>query len=160
MALQLQLLPYYYYNTLGFDAELIDYIDHVDDSIVFEKIVPLNKKGGRPPIDPRVCFRMHHLHFTRPEISSFRELERQLKEPKKKAWCYFIGVPNIDQVPVHSCLSDFRTKVTEELFYTILFDLIAQALQLKDFLQPMLAVYNETKQIRTSSLSVIVSTPL
>lgn len=31
MDLQLVLLPYHYYNTLGFDAELIDYIDHVDD---------------------------------------------------------------------------------------------------------------------------------
>ena len=40
MTLQLQLLPYYYYNTLGFDAELIDYIDHVGDSIVFEQIAP------------------------------------------------------------------------------------------------------------------------
>jgi len=26
---------YHYYNTLGFEAELIDYIDHVDDSIVY-----------------------------------------------------------------------------------------------------------------------------
>ncbi|WP_090668082.1 hypothetical protein [Paenibacillus tianmuensis] len=43
MDLQLELLPYHYYNTLGFDAELIDYIDHVDDSIVFEKIAPLYK---------------------------------------------------------------------------------------------------------------------
>ncbi|CAM4174047.1 hypothetical protein L1N85_13800 [Paenibacillus alkaliterrae] len=42
MELQLELLPYHYNNTLGFDAELIDYIDHVDDSIVFEKIAPLS----------------------------------------------------------------------------------------------------------------------
>ncbi|MEC0090218.1 hypothetical protein [Paenibacillus macquariensis] len=57
MELQLKLLPYhyYYYNALGFDPELIDYIDHVDDSIVLEKILPLYKDGGRPPIDPRVC---------------------------------------------------------------------------------------------------------
>lgn len=40
MDLQLELLPYHYYNTLGFDAELIDYIDHVDDSMVLEKISP------------------------------------------------------------------------------------------------------------------------
>ena len=60
------------------NAELIDYMDHVDDSIVLEKIAPLYKDGGRLPIDPRVCFRMHYLYFTRPEISSFRELERQL----------------------------------------------------------------------------------
>lgn len=38
MDLQLELLPYHYYNTLGFDAELIDYINHVDDSIVFDLI--------------------------------------------------------------------------------------------------------------------------
>jgi hypothetical protein len=41
-------------------------------------------------------------------------------------------------VPVHSCLSNFRAKINGELFYTILFDLIAQALKLKDFLLPML----------------------
>lgn len=29
---------YHYYNTLGFDAELIDYIDHVNDSTVLEKM--------------------------------------------------------------------------------------------------------------------------
>ena len=136
MGLQLELLPYYYYNTLGFDPELIDYIDHVDDSIVFEKIAPLYKNGGRRPIDPRVCFRMHYLYFTRPEISSFRELERQLKDPKNQAWRNFIGVPNSNKVPVHGCLSNFRAKVGEELFYAVLFDLIAQAQQLKGFLQP------------------------
>ncbi len=35
MDFQLKLLSYYY-NTLGFDVELIDYIDHVADSIVLE----------------------------------------------------------------------------------------------------------------------------
>jgi len=110
MDLQLELLPYHYYNTLVFDAELIDYIDHVDDSIVLEKIAPLYKNGGRPSVDPRTFFRMHYLYFTRPEISSFRELERQLKEPKNQAWRNFIGVSSIERVPVHSSLSHFRTK--------------------------------------------------
>ncbi|MCJ7841112.1 hypothetical protein MUB24_09415 [Lederbergia sp. NSJ-179] len=56
MELQLELIPFHYYNTLGFDAELIDYIDHVDDSIVFEKVNPLYKVG------PRTYFRIlfHH----------------------------------------------------------------------------------------------------
>jgi hypothetical protein len=138
MDLQLELLPYHYYNTLGFDAELIDYIDHVDDSIVLQKIAPLYKDGGRPPVDPRTYFRMHYLYFTRPEISSFRELEEQLKDPKNHAWRNFIGTPNIKKVPVHSSLSHFRTKVTAELFYAILFDLLAQALKLKNFLLPIL----------------------
>lgn len=139
MDLQLELLPYHYYNTLGFDVELIDYIDHVDDSIVLEKIKPLYKVGGRPPADPRVYFRMHYLYFTRPEISSFRELVRQVKDPKNHAWRNFIGVHDIKDVPVHSSLSHFRSIVTAELFYAILFDLIAQSLKLKDFLSPVLA---------------------
>jgi hypothetical protein len=80
---------------------------------------------------------MHYLYFTRPEVSSFGEQVRQLKEPKNQAWRNFIGVPNIKKVPVHSCLSNFRAKVSE-LFYAILFDLIAQALKLKDFLLPTL----------------------
>ncbi len=48
MELQLELLPYHYYNTLVFDPELIDYINHVDDAIVLEKIAPLYKNGGHP----------------------------------------------------------------------------------------------------------------
>lgn len=138
MDLQLELLPYHYYNTLGFDAELIDYINFVDDTVVLQKVAPLYKEGGRPPVDPRIYFRMHYLYFTRPEISSFRELEEQLKDPKNQAWRNFIGVPKIEKVPVHSSLSHFRTKVGAELFYAILFDLVGQALKLKDFLQPML----------------------
>lgn len=97
MELQLELLPYHYYNTLVFDPELIDYINHVDDAIVLEKIAPLYKNGGHPHVDPRVCFQMHYLYFIRPEISSFRELVRQLKEPKNLARRNFIGVPNIEK---------------------------------------------------------------
>lgn len=133
--LQLELIPYHYYNTLGFDVELIDYIDHVDDLVVLIKITPLYKDGGRPPVDPRTYFRMYYLYFTRPEITSFRELCRQLKEPKNQAWRNFIGTPHIEDVPVHSSLSHFRKIVTPELFYEILFDLIGQALKLDNFLQ-------------------------
>ncbi|MDC3418457.1 transposase [Aquibacillus salsiterrae] len=139
MELQLELIPFHYYNTLGFDVELIDYIDHVDDSILLEKIKPLYKYGGRPPVDPRVYFRMHYLYFTCPEVTSFRELCRQLVEPKNQAWRNFIGTPNIKDVPAHSSLSHFRKYVTPELFYEILFNLIGQALKLDDFLQPTLA---------------------
>jgi hypothetical protein len=55
MDLQLELLPYQYYNTLGFDAELIDYIDHVDDSIVLQKIAPNYKAGGRSVSHSYLC---------------------------------------------------------------------------------------------------------
>ena len=139
MELQLELIPYHYYNTLGFDVELIDYIDHVDDSIVLEKIKPLYKDGGRPPVDPRTYFRMHYLYFTRPEITSFRQLCKQLIDPKNQPWRNFIGTPEIKDVPVHSSLSHFRYSVTPELFYDILFDLIRQALKLESFLQPSLS---------------------
>lgn len=139
MDMQLELLPYHYYNTLGFDAELIDYIDHVNDSIVLETILPLYKDGGRPPVDPRTYFRMHYLYFTRPETPSFRHLCKQLKDPKNHAWRNFIGTPQIKDVPSHSSLSHFRKHVTPELFYKILFDLIRQALRLDDFLQPSLS---------------------
>ncbi|MFZ3591930.1 transposase, partial [Bacillus sp. DJP31] len=139
MDMQLELLPYHYYNTLGFDVELIDYINLVDDSIVLEKIKPLFKDGGRRPVDPRTYFRMHYLYFTRPEITSFRQLCKQLIDPKNHAWRNFIGTPNIKDVPVHSSLSHFRKAVTVELFYEILFNLIRQALKLDGFLQTTLA---------------------
>ncbi|MCL5780543.1 MAG: hypothetical protein M1119_06435 [Firmicutes bacterium] len=71
MELQLELLPYHYYNTLGFDVELIDYVNHVNDQIVLEKVKVLYKVGGRPPVDPRTYFRMHYLYFTRPELRPF-----------------------------------------------------------------------------------------
>lgn len=82
---------------------------------------------------------MHYLYFTRPEITSFRELCSQLMEPKNQAWRNFIGTPNIEDVPAHSSLSHFRKIVTPELFYEILFDLIGQALKLDNFLQSNLA---------------------
>ena len=44
--LQLELQPYQYYNTLGLNVELIDFIDHVDDTIVLEKITPLYMDDG------------------------------------------------------------------------------------------------------------------
>lgn len=43
MDLQLKLLPYHYYKNSGLMQNLFDYIDHVDDSIVLEKLVPLYK---------------------------------------------------------------------------------------------------------------------
>ncbi len=51
--------------------ELIDYIDHVDDPIVLEKISPLYKKNGLPPTDPRTYFHMHSLYFTMPEKTPY-----------------------------------------------------------------------------------------
>ncbi|UTW70198.1 hypothetical protein KHA80_06150 [Anaerobacillus sp. HL2] len=90
MDLQLELLPYHYYNTLGFDVELIDYIDHVDDPIVLGKIKPLYKYRGRPPIDSNVFSYALFILYC-PEITSFRELCRQPKDPKNQAWRNFIG---------------------------------------------------------------------
>jgi hypothetical protein len=43
------------FNTLGFDAELIDYIDYVDDSIVLQKIAPNYKAGGRSVSHSYLC---------------------------------------------------------------------------------------------------------
>ncbi len=47
MDLQLVLLPQSYYNTLGFDPELIDYVDHIDDSFLDQLIDPLYDRRGR-----------------------------------------------------------------------------------------------------------------
>lgn len=138
MELQLELFPYYYYSTLGFDEELIDYIENVDDQIVLEKVKPFYKLGGRPPISPITYFRMHYLYFTRPEISSFRQLVKQLLDPKNQAWRNFIGTPHIKDVPCHSSLSHFRNQIGPEVFYHILFHLIAYALKLENFLSTKL----------------------
>ncbi|WP_035486590.1 hypothetical protein, partial [Alicyclobacillus contaminans] len=74
MELQLDLLPYAEYNTLGFDPALIDYVVHIDDSFLEHLIGPLYEKTGRKPTSPVAYFRMHYLYFTRPEITSFRQL--------------------------------------------------------------------------------------
>ncbi|KGA98988.1 hypothetical protein AJ85_18960 [Alkalihalobacillus alcalophilus ATCC 27647 = CGMCC 1.3604] len=109
MDLQLELLPYHDYNTLGFGAELLDYLNLVDDSIVLDQVGPLYKEGGRRPVDPRTYFRMHDLYFTRPEITSFRQLCKQLVDPKNHAWRNFIGTPNIKDVPVLGVASHLLT---------------------------------------------------
>jgi hypothetical protein len=88
----------------------------------WKKSSPL-KVGGRPPVDPRIYFRIHYLYFTRPEITSFRQLCTQLVDPKNHAWRNFIGTPDIKDVPVHSSLSHFRKTVMTELFYEILYTL-------------------------------------
>lgn len=134
MDLQLELLPYHYYNTLGFDMELIDYVDHVDDSVVLDIVGPLYKRNGRRPVDPRTYFRMHYLYFMRSEITSFRELERQLKDTKNQAWRNFIGVSSIDEVPCHGSLSIFRRTVGSERFIKIMIGFITQAMKIDDFL--------------------------
>lgn len=139
MGLQLNLLPYAYYNTLGFDPALIDYIDHIDDTFLLDIVAPLYSKGGRSPASPITYFRMHYLYFTRPEITSFRELCRQLKDHKNQAWRSFIGVPNPAKVPSHQSLSEFRAKMGPERFEQIRNEFIRQAIQMDGFIQDTLA---------------------
>ncbi|MCL0080642.1 transposase, partial [Peptococcaceae bacterium] len=132
--IQLDLLPMTYYNTLGFDKELIDYIDFVDDSIVYEIIAPLYKDGGRVPKQPISQFRAHYLYFIKPEITSYRHLERVLKNPKNQDFRNFIATPSTKDVPSHNCMSDFRKKVGIERFYQIMFLFITQALKVDEFI--------------------------
>jgi transposase len=139
MGLQLNLLPYAYYNTLGFEPALIDYIDHVDDTFLLDIIDPLYRRNGRLPASPITYFRMHYLYFTRPEITSFRELCRQLKDHKNQAWRNFIGVPNPARVPSHQSLSEFRSRVGPERFEQIRNEFIRQAAQTEGFIQDTLA---------------------
>jgi hypothetical protein len=82
---------------------------------------------------------MHYLYFTRPEITSFRELCRQLKDTKNQAWRNFIGVPNQAKVPSHQSLSDFRSKLGPERFEQIRDEFIRQAIQIEGLIQDTLA---------------------
>lgn len=111
MGLQVDLLPYAYYITLGFDPELINYMDHIDDSFIDELIAPLYSANGRRPGLPHTYFRMHYLYLTKPEVTSFRQLCKQLRDPKNQAWRNFIDVHNPALVPSHQSLSDFRNKI-------------------------------------------------
>ncbi len=45
--MQLELLPITYYNTLGFEKEIIGYINFVDDSIVEDILPDIYKAGGK-----------------------------------------------------------------------------------------------------------------
>ena len=139
MELQLDLLPYAEYNTLGFDPALIDYVVHIDDSFLEHLIGPLYGKTGRKPTSPVAYFRMHYLYFTRPEITSFRQLCKQLRDPKNQAWRNFIGVHNPAKVPSHQSLSDFRNKVGPELFEKIRDEFVRQSVQIEGFIQDALA---------------------
>lgn len=137
--IQLDLFPMTYYNTLGFDRELIDYIDLVDDEFIYNLIAPLYKKGGRNPHNPITMFRAHYLYFTKCEITSYRHLDRILKEPQNQSYRNFLSIGGSQRMPSHNSMSDFRTKVGVERFYQILFQVIAQALKLDGFLNPVIS---------------------
>jgi len=139
MGLQVELLPYAYYNTLGFDPELTDYVAHIDDSFIDDLVGPLYSKNGRKPGLPVAYFRMHYLYFTRPEITSFRQLCKLLRDPKNHAWRNFIGVHNPARVPSHQSVSDFRRRVSPELFEQIRDEFIRQSAQIEGFLEDTLA---------------------
>lgn len=136
--IQLDLFPMSYYNTLGFDKELIDYIDLVDDTFLYDLIEPLYKKGGRNYHNPVTMFRAHYLYFVKSEITSYRHTSRILKEPQNH-YRNFISVGGSQRIPSHNSMSDFRTKVGVERFYQILFHIIAQALKLEGFLNPVVS---------------------
>lgn len=139
-SLQLDLLPFAYYNTLGFDAELINYLDYVDDSFLDDVFSDAYIHGiGRRPHRPITMFRLHYLYFIKPEISSFRQLEAILKNPKNQDYRNFIGVRHPGEVPSHNSMSDFRSRAGVARFYTTLFHLVAQALQVEGFLSTALA---------------------
>lgn len=82
---------------------------------------------------------MHYLYFTRPEITSFRQLCKQLRDPKNQAWSNFIGVPNPAKGPSHQILSDFRSKVGPDLLEQIRDEFIRQSVHIEGFIQDTLA---------------------
>ncbi|GAW92261.1 hypothetical protein [Calderihabitans maritimus] len=84
-------------------------------------------------------FRAHYLYFTKTEITSYRDLERKLKEPQNQSYRNFISVAGSQRIPSHNSMSDFRTKVGVERFYQILFHIIAQASKLDGFLNPVIS---------------------
>jgi len=60
-----------HYNTLGFDRELIDYIDLIEDTFIYDLVAPLYKTGGRNYHNPVTMFRAHYLYFVKSEITSY-----------------------------------------------------------------------------------------
>ena len=72
-----------YYNTLGFDRELIDYIEFVNDEFVYDLLLPLFKKGGRPPHNPVMMFRAHYLYFAKQEISCLPSTGKGAEKPQE-----------------------------------------------------------------------------
>ena len=137
--IQLDLSSMGYYNTLGFDRELIDYINFIGDTFIYDLIEPLYKTGGRNPHNPVTMFRAHYLYFTKSEITSYRHLGRILKEPQNQSYRNFISAGDSQRIPSHNSMSDFRTKVGVEIFYQILFHVIAQALKFDGFLNPVIS---------------------
>ena len=85
---------------------------NIDGSFLLDIIDPLYRHNGRTPASPITYFRMHFLYFTRPAMTSFRELCRQLKDPKNQAWRNFIGVPDPAKVPSHQSLREFRRNLS------------------------------------------------
>jgi hypothetical protein len=66
-----------------------------------------------------MMFRAHYLYFAKQEISSYRQLEKVLKNPKNQDYRNFMRAYSIKEVPSHSSMSEFRKKVGVENFYRI-----------------------------------------
>jgi hypothetical protein len=142
--LQIELATPYYYSTLGFDEELLDYINFIDDSFMYD-ILPKysNHRLGRKPSNPVVLWRMHYLFFIKPEFVKFRQMCNELKKPKHQDYRNFIGVHDIKDVPSHAALSRFRKLIgiTEE-----------QAKEIRNGLKPISSIESKIDLINKEML--------
>ncbi|KJS88955.1 MAG: hypothetical protein JL57_09995 [Desulfosporosinus sp. BICA1-9] len=135
-----QLAPPLYYSTLGFDADLIDYLSFIKDEYIrFLFPRPILDPRGRKPWDAVILFRMHVLYFTRPEFVSFRQMCTELAKPKHQDYRNFLGIKGTS-IPSHAALSRFRAQlgIEETTINELSKPLLRQAEQLDGFLNLMI----------------------
>ncbi len=94
MDLQLEIVPFCYYNTLGFDVALIDYINRADDTI---KLKILYKERGRPlqaTCDKQFEFLFEENSFFYDPVSQGSKLQYEMFRIRKQAELAFAHAYN------------------------------------------------------------------
>ena len=141
MHIQLDMFSPLYYSTLGFDADLIDYLSFIKDEDIRSLFPrPIVDPRGRKPWDAVILFRMHVLYFIRPEFTAFRQMCRELAKPKHQDYRNFLGIKGIS-IPSHAVLSRFRAELgmDEDTMNELSKPFLRQAEQMEGFLNLMIA---------------------
>jgi transposase len=98
----------------------------LDLSFVRELVAPLYAKGGRPPVDPVVFFKLQLVMFFE-DLRSERLLMRAVSDRLSVRWC--LGYDLFESLPDHSSLTRIRERFGLVLFRRFFERIVAECVE-------------------------------